>query len=139
MRPRMYGSTDMNWFRTTTWPSPALGVGVATSSKSLGLGQPCGRAARRISRFMRAGYDDKTPLDRRRHNLPPSGDVPRPSAAGSGAPDQDQSAVVVAGGRHGFDQFLGALAEALWHQPLRLAEQPVDPGVEVPARRLDQT
>src|SRR5947209_18492477 len=45
MRPRMYGSTDMASWRTTTSPSAGSGRSVSTSRKSSGVGSPWGRAA----------------------------------------------------------------------------------------------
>src|SRR3954471_21115633 len=51
MRPRMYGSTDMTRFCTTSSPSEGEGTVTSTSSKSVGFGSPTGRAARRISRL----------------------------------------------------------------------------------------
>src|SRR5918998_4649287 len=52
IRPRMYGSTDMTTFRTTTCPSAGSGTGTSTSRKSAGVGSPCGRAARCHSRVV---------------------------------------------------------------------------------------
>ena len=57
MRPRMYGSTDMNVLRTTISPSPGSATSTSASSKSDGCGSPEGRAASLISRLV------MTPLD----------------------------------------------------------------------------
>src|SRR3954470_22328443 len=51
MRPRMYGSTDMNSLRTSSSPSPGSGTSASARRKSLSRGSPCGRAASRISRL----------------------------------------------------------------------------------------
>src|SRR5688500_13083398 len=51
MRPRMYGSTDMNVLRTTSSPSPGSPTSTSASSKSDGCGSPAGRAASLISRL----------------------------------------------------------------------------------------
>ena len=40
IRPRMYGSTDMYWLRTTIWPGPGVGTSVSTSRKVSSVGQP---------------------------------------------------------------------------------------------------
>src|SRR5215212_5989027 len=50
MRPRMYGSTDIQVLRTSSSPGPGPGSSVSTRRKSDGLGSPSGRAARWISR-----------------------------------------------------------------------------------------
>lgn len=50
MRPRMYGSTDIQVLRTTIWPSAGSGTSVVTHSKFCAVGSPSGRAARRTSR-----------------------------------------------------------------------------------------
>ena len=52
IRPRMYGSTDMNAFRISTSPSAGSGTSTSTSAKSVGCGTPRGRAARWISRLV---------------------------------------------------------------------------------------
>src|SRR5687768_14516716 len=53
MRPRMYGSTDMNVLRTTISPSPGSGTSTSASSKLDGSGSPDGRDASRISLLVR--------------------------------------------------------------------------------------
>ena len=50
MRPRMYGSTDMNVLRTSTSPSASAGSSTVATSKLSCVGQPLGREARRTSR-----------------------------------------------------------------------------------------
>src|SRR5947209_18084579 len=50
MRPRMYGSTDIQRLATRSSPGPGSGTSTSASSKSPGLGSPCGRAASWISR-----------------------------------------------------------------------------------------
>ena len=52
MRPRMYGSTDMNVLRTTISPSPGSPTSTSASSKSDGFGSPEGLAASLISRLV---------------------------------------------------------------------------------------
>src|SRR4051812_19580663 len=56
----------MNTLRTSTSPSPGSGIGVSASSKSLSFGNPCGRAARRISRLVPVAIrgPDSIPLSR---------------------------------------------------------------------------
>src|SRR3954471_5534093 len=51
MRPRMYGSRLMKWWRTSTWPSCSGGVSLVTSLKLEAVASPCGRLSRRIWRF----------------------------------------------------------------------------------------
>src|SRR3954451_18981252 len=51
MRPRMYGSTDMNSLRTRISPGPGSGTSTSARRKSLSRGSPCGRAASWISRL----------------------------------------------------------------------------------------
>jgi hypothetical protein len=50
MRGRMYGSTEKNVLRMSTWPSAGSGIGVSATSNSSSSGNPRGRATRRISR-----------------------------------------------------------------------------------------
>ncbi|GAA3495987.1 hypothetical protein GCM10019016_030880 [Streptomyces prasinosporus] len=50
IRPRMYGSTDIQVLRTRISPSPGSGTSVVAGTKFSGVGSPTGRAARRISR-----------------------------------------------------------------------------------------
>src|SRR5215211_525338 len=52
MRPRMYGSTDMNTLRTTISPSAGSATSTSASSKSDGCGSPTGRAASLTSRLI---------------------------------------------------------------------------------------
>src|SRR3954452_23987075 len=49
MRPRMYGSTDMNVLRTTSSPSAGSATSVSATAKSDGWGAPTGREASLIS------------------------------------------------------------------------------------------
>ena len=56
MRPRMYGSTDIQRLRTSTWPAPGSGTGTASTLKSLAFGMPTGRAASTICRLTRRGH-----------------------------------------------------------------------------------
>src|SRR3954452_17155725 len=53
MRPRMYGSTDMNVLRTTSSPSAGSATSVSATAKSDGCGAPTGREASRISRLVK--------------------------------------------------------------------------------------
>src|SRR5256885_8133927 len=54
MRPRMYGSTEMNRLRTSACRSPGGGTSTSTTAKFSGVGHPFGRDARRTSvDFMR--------------------------------------------------------------------------------------
>src|SRR3954452_15190064 len=53
MRPRMYGSTDMNVLRTTSSPSSGSATSVSASAKSDGLGSPTGREASLTSRLVK--------------------------------------------------------------------------------------
>src|ERR1022692_4065576 len=79
--------------------------------------------------------------------LPPPSGPGRPGGIGpealasplSDPPDEDKRAIVRAAGAclHGPDELAGASPEPGRHQPVRLAEQPVDPGVDIPAGRLD--
>ncbi len=50
MRPRMYGSTDISVFFTSTSPSPGGPTSAVASAKFASVGSPCGRDASRISR-----------------------------------------------------------------------------------------
>src|SRR5437868_13919168 len=52
MRPRMYGSSDRKWFRTSTWPSASAGTSVSTRRKLSAVASPCGRDARTICLLM---------------------------------------------------------------------------------------
>ena len=45
MRPRWYGSTEIQSMRTSTSPGPGSGTGCSTSAKSVSGGTPVGRAA----------------------------------------------------------------------------------------------
>src|SRR4051812_14335687 len=63
MRPRMYGSTDMNVLRTTSRPSAGSATSVSASSKSDGWGSPFGREASRISRLVKGIPRHASPLD----------------------------------------------------------------------------
>ena len=52
IRPRMYGSTDMNTLRTRTWPGPGAGtLDLDERGSSPASGKPCGREASWISRL----------------------------------------------------------------------------------------
>src|SRR3954465_4307465 len=53
MRPRMYGSTDMNVLRTISSPSAGSATSVSASAKSDGCGAPTGREASLISRLVK--------------------------------------------------------------------------------------
>src|SRR3954468_15609348 len=53
MRPRMYGSTDMNVLRTISSPSSGSATSVSASAKSDGFGSPTGRDASLISRLVK--------------------------------------------------------------------------------------
>ena len=60
IRPRMYGSTDMNRLRTRTSPSASSGCSPSVSAKLAAVGQPEGREARTIWRgmeFLRPGHN----------------------------------------------------------------------------------
>src|SRR5581483_6232302 len=46
MRPRIYGSSDSHRVRSSIWPDPGAGTGIASIRKSLSFGSPTGRAAR---------------------------------------------------------------------------------------------
>src|SRR5690554_4575181 len=50
----MYGSTEMNRLRTSTWPSAGSGTSTSTTSKSSSVGHPTGREASRTCRPVRA-------------------------------------------------------------------------------------
>src|SRR3954451_12971466 len=63
MRPRMYGSTDMNVLRTTTSPSSGSPISTSASWKSDGCGSPAGRAASLISRLVQVIDRHASPLD----------------------------------------------------------------------------
>src|SRR5215218_7788438 len=63
MRPRMYGSTDMNVLRTTTSPSPGSLTSTSASWKSDGCGSPTGREASLISRLVQGIARHASPLD----------------------------------------------------------------------------
>src|SRR3954454_5534074 len=52
MRPRMYGSTDINALQTTISPSAGSATSTSASPKSDGCGSPVGRAASLISRLI---------------------------------------------------------------------------------------
>src|SRR5688500_3581456 len=52
MRPRMYGSSDRKWLRTSTWPSASAGTSVSTMRKLSVPGSPCGREASRTCLFI---------------------------------------------------------------------------------------
>ena len=52
MRPRWYGSTEVQRMRTSTSPGPASGTGASTSSKSASVGNPVGRFASVTTRFV---------------------------------------------------------------------------------------
>src|SRR3954451_11162474 len=63
MRPRMYGSTDMNVLRTTTSPSSGSPTSASASWKSDGWGSPAGREASLISRLVQVIGRHASPLD----------------------------------------------------------------------------
>src|SRR3954453_23631605 len=63
MRPRMYGSTDMNVLRTTTSPSSGSPTSTSASWKSDGWGSPAGREASVISRLFQVIGRHASPLD----------------------------------------------------------------------------
>src|SRR2546421_9130734 len=48
MRPRMYGSSDRKWCRTSTWPSRSAGTGASTRRKLSTPASPLGRDTRWI-------------------------------------------------------------------------------------------
>src|SRR5436190_2605667 len=52
MRPRMYGSTDMNSLRTRISRGPGSGSSTSARRKSQSRGSPCGRAASWSSRLV---------------------------------------------------------------------------------------
>src|SRR4051794_15997017 len=63
MRPRMYGSTDMNVLRTTSSPSAGSATSVSASAKSDGWGAPTGREASLISRLVKGILGHARDLD----------------------------------------------------------------------------
>src|SRR5688572_145515 len=63
MRPRMYGSTDMNVLRTISSPSAGSATSVSASSKSDGWGSPFGREASLTSRLVKGIARHASPLD----------------------------------------------------------------------------
>src|SRR3954453_1392263 len=63
MRPRMYGSTDMNVLRTTSSPSAGSATSTSASAKSDGLGSPTGREASRTSRLEKGILRHASDLD----------------------------------------------------------------------------
>src|SRR3954454_13328428 len=63
MRPRMYGSTDMNVLRTTSSPSAGSATSVSASAKSDGLGSPTGREASLTSRLVKGILGHASDLD----------------------------------------------------------------------------